>query len=368
MSTATAAKDPKANSAAPPAPGTLPPEEKFWQRYSAHGEAPISMAGAFAAHALGVGGLLLFSIYLASLFFDPTRSVPVEPVRLEAAGGGGGKTGGQGDVKGAARGPEDVDDKDRNPPNSELDDLPKRPLLDPTEMKKVEETFDPDTARYIRESKHDNAKDFARMNKALLDKVRVRDDNPPAKGKGGTGDGGGSGTGSGTGDGPGVGDGKNRAKLTIREKRMLRWHMRFTAQKGDDYLAQLRALGAILAFEVSESPPTFKVVRELRPGGPLLDEDVRGLNRIFWWDREPRSVVDILNALGARIDPLPRRFVAFMPESLEKQLFQMERNYIERVMRAKYNEDQIDETNFRVVLTPGGYKPELINVTLLGQR
>src|SRR5262249_8975439 len=33
----------------------VPPEEKFWKRYSPHGEAPLSLVGSFALHALAVG-------------------------------------------------------------------------------------------------------------------------------------------------------------------------------------------------------------------------------------------------------------------------------------------------------------------------
>ena len=53
-----------------------------------------------------------------------------------------------------------------------------------------------------------------------------------------------------------------------------------------------------------------------------------------------------------------------MPEELEKQLFDMERRYVERVLRRRFNEDLINETQFRVVRTPRGYRPELISVTM----
>jgi hypothetical protein len=364
MSTATTAKDPKAAPPAP-APGTVPPEEKFWKRYSAHGEAPISLGGSFALHALVGGGMLLFSIYLASLLFNPARSLPVEPVRLNL-GGGGGNPRGVGDAKGVGKGAENIEDKDREPAVPGLEEEPRRPALDPAEIKKVEENFDPATARYITERKSDSAKDFARLNKALRDKLRVKDDVTPGKGKGGDGSGGGKGSGTGPGVGSGVGPGSDRAKLTVREKRMLRWHMRFTASTGPEYLEQLRQLGAILAFPVQEEPvPIFKVVRDLRPGARLSDEDVSKFNRIYWWDKERRSVVDILNALGIRLEPLPKRFVAFMPQALENDLYRMERNYVERVLRVKFNEDMVDETNFRVVLTPQGFRPELISVQLM---
>ena len=92
----------------------------------------------------------------------------------------------------------------------------------------------------------------------------MKDGLTPGKGQGGIGSGGGKGSGSGTGEGIGVGSGKS--KLNDREKRMLRWHMRFTANSGQEYLDQLRGLGAILAVPVVERPePQYKVIRNLTP-------------------------------------------------------------------------------------------------------
>ena len=69
-------------------------------------------------------------------------------------------------------------------------------------------------------------------------------------------------------------------------------------------------------------------------------------------------------ALGLNLQPVPARFVAFMPEKLEEQLFAMERRYVEKVMRQPFIEDRINETEFRVVPVGGGYRPELIRVSM----
>src|SRR5215207_7430358 len=78
----------------------VPPDERFWGRYSPHGEAPLSLAGSVAVHLLVGGGLLLFRVYLAAFFFKDRSSVPVEPVRLMPGGRGPG-----GAVLGKGRGP-----------------------------------------------------------------------------------------------------------------------------------------------------------------------------------------------------------------------------------------------------------------------
>lgn len=356
MSTATAPK--QANEL------KLPPEEKFWKRYSPHGEAPLSIIGSFALHALGVGGLMLFGIYLASLFIQPTRSLPVEPVRLalDKLPGGGGQRGGSVDGRGpgVAGGAENIgDDPEALPP--ELAQEPKRPSLNNAEKAQILEKFDTDSSRFIQESSSDSAKAFARLSDGVRKKLALGN---PGQGQGGSGSGGGMGTGTGEGTGPGSGAGK--ATLGKRERRMLRWHMRFTAASGPEYLAQLRGLGAILAFPVKEDgpEPVFQVVRDLRPGATLLSEDVARLNRIYWIDDKPASVRDILAALSIRLPRMPSRFVALMPESLEKKLYDLERGYVERVLRVPFDEDKIDETTFRVVQTPRGYQPELISVSL----
>src|SRR5215218_1691586 len=80
----------------------IPPDEQFWKRYSAHGEAPLSISGSLAIHVLIGGALLLAGVYLAALLYKPDRSLPVEPVRLKIEGGGGGRA--DGSTKGKAGG------------------------------------------------------------------------------------------------------------------------------------------------------------------------------------------------------------------------------------------------------------------------
>src|SRR5688572_16891644 len=76
-----------------------PPEERFWKRYSTHGELPLSSLASFAIHALILGALVLWFFYLAAFFHSPTRDLPIDPVRL-AVGGGGGKPQGVGNAPG----------------------------------------------------------------------------------------------------------------------------------------------------------------------------------------------------------------------------------------------------------------------------
>jgi hypothetical protein len=146
---------------------------------------------------------------------------------------------------------------------------------------------------------------------------------------------------------------------------MLRWHMLFRANSGEEYLRQLRGLGTILAIPVREGKePEYRIVRDLRPGAALLDEDLSKIQRIYWFEKQPNSVRDIMSALG-HPELRPSQIVAFMPQKLEAELYRMEKNYVENVLGVKpFDEDRIDETDFHVVPTPRGYRPELLRVTL----
>lgn len=356
---------PSTNSKPAPAVNKLiPPEERFWKRYSAHGEAPLSMSGSLALHALVFGGVFLFSVYLASIW-RPTRSLPVEAVRLQIEGGGGGKPDGVGDGKGIGKAAENVPEKSEDP-GTQKDAKTERAALKPVEMEKVKQEFAPADARIFQDTNSDSAKAFARLDQSLRNKLR--DGMDPGKGQGGPGSGGGQGTGQGTGKGSGKGPG--RANLTPREKRMLRWHLQFEVPRdersGPEYLGQMRDLKAILAFPYDEAAgvPKFKVVRDLQPGAKLLDEDVARLNRIYWINDNPSAVQEILQALGITLSPLPSRFVAFMPPELEQRLYDMERDHVTKVLKRAFAEDQILETNFQVVKMADGTRVRLKDVLM----
>jgi hypothetical protein len=83
-------KSDKSAKPAKPAKAGLPKQplvdERFWKRYSPHGELPLSGAGSFALHALIVGFLVLWAVYLAAYFSKPSRNLPVESVRLDLGG------------------------------------------------------------------------------------------------------------------------------------------------------------------------------------------------------------------------------------------------------------------------------------------
>jgi hypothetical protein len=345
--------------ASPPATGAnpndlVPPDEKFWVRYSPHHEFPLSNVTSIALHILVFGLLLLLVRQLGP---KSVHQVPVEAVRMGLSNpGGGGKRSGTGDGPGGGPQVEATTGKDNPSETRPPEDTPQRGDL--PAVRQFVDSLNPEARRHFqRSSPTPNLGAFAQLNESA--RLKFQQGIAP-RGRGGDGSGGGQGDGRGPGTGSGTGDGAiGKGTLTQRERRMLRWTMLFNTNTGPDYLRQLNGLGAILAIPVRESPePDYRIVRNLtqRPA-ELLSEDLSKIQRIYWVDNKPNAVADVMAALG-RADLRPSHFVAFMPEELETKLFEMERK------AAKGRpEDDINETKFRVKRMGDRYEPELETIT-----
>lgn len=336
----------------PPAKETkprIPPEEKFWQRYSPHHEAPVSGASSFFLHigALGLGLLIvLYGKHLA----ESNKSIPVDAVAFGSAGGGGDPTGaaegGQATLKeNVGEAPPAPKTTAETPVAKETIQEVKADPLDSPELK------DP-SGRIIADAS-ESTKTLDRLDKNLREKLfRGLGDNANVapKGRGGSGMGGGKDKGVGTADGDGIGTGT----IGARQQRVLRWTLMFNTLDGNDYRRQLAALGAILA--IPEPNGEYKVIRDLnrRPATGEL-EDVTKLNRIFWVDDKPDSVGSLATALALR--PIPQQIVAFFPASLEREMLQLELNYRHR------KEHEIKETRFHVRREGNRYIPFVVAQT-----
>src|SRR5208282_1672626 len=70
--------------------GKLPPEERFWKRYSANHECPLSGVTSFALHALILAALLGGAWVLARLgLMSKDKPPPVDAVVIVGGGGSG---------------------------------------------------------------------------------------------------------------------------------------------------------------------------------------------------------------------------------------------------------------------------------------
>lgn len=332
----------------------VPPDERFWQRYSPHAELPLSSAGSFVTHIL-LFGLLLLASFLSTLLFNNNRSLPVEAVRVS---GGGGSPKGQGDGPNRGQPVEAEVQSNEKPETAPTNDVPPQPLKIQPETA-TKQNFD-DSQRRIQED--DKASDA--LSKLSQRTVRIQLPGNRPHGKGGSGSGGGLGKGI----GPGVGDGTGAGNLTPtqREKRMLRWSMLFNTPDSANYVAQLRGLGAILAIPVREDGSGgahYQIIRDLsaRPA-KLLDEDIGNIQRLVRWrDELPASVSGVMLVL--RLNVRPSHFDAFMPVELEQKLLDLELGYLHKHYPGR-QEDDIESTKFRINARGGKYEPEVRQQTL----
>lgn len=328
-----------------------PPDERFWIRYSRHHELPVSVAGSFLLHVLGVGLIALIIIGALSGLFGNAKPVEVQPIQIvDSVGGGGGNPLGVGTAPNTNVLPTGTEAK---PPDVTQPLISSQQRVTTPDLKPVNKNPEiplqvpsGEPVRVIPEESTEAAlgklTDIGKMARARIDGILA------GKGKGGPGSGGGLGSGEGTGTGGLKGPGGNMNKRTERQ---LRWVIIFPSDKGQDYLRALQHFGAIVA--VPQLSGDYMVFRDLAKR-PLRGqvEDIQLINRIYWVDDKPRSVAQLAEALG--IFPPPPYIAAFFPENLEPQL----RNLEEKRYRGP--EDNIEKTHFHVTLRGGKYEVLLV--------
>jgi hypothetical protein len=330
----------------------LPPEERFWKRYSPHYEFPLSGATSFTLHALGLI-LLVVGGLIAALAgrdragggtpVDVVAVVPKEPV---------------GDDR-----PEGVGARDAEKPRREATaDVRPDAVADkappPVPLPNAEQVKRAASDESLRlPARPDGEQAVAEPEKTEKKLQRIREDvrrstmTAPPNGSGDKGPAGGA-------KGPGPGAGGPSGSISQREVRIRRWTMHFDTENGKDYLRQLDALGAILALQ--EPDGRYRAVHD--PLDKARGRDVRELGRMRWVDAKPESVAALAAALGLR--PAPDAIAAFFPLRLEDELLQTELQYQER-SRGRSNEREINETHFRIVQRQGRYEPVVENQSYL---
>lgn len=313
----------------------IPPDEKFWQRYSPNAEMPLSGLASAVLHGM-VLGIMLLGVF--AWFSGGDKEVEMEPILFGdgVEGGGGGNVMGQG-AGPQLSGPQDVP-QDLKPDLKP--DLPK-PIEADTNIK-------PDTAPKLADDPDaisivDNLK-----KKNPTAGVFMKDALEGLTGKGGGGKGWGGGTGDGVGTGIGDKMGPGTGKRNARGARLLRWTVNFNTKSGEDYVRQLNGIGAIIG--VPDKTGKLMIIRNLseRPAKPKY-ENIRDINRIFWVDERADSARAVADAL--QLDLIPSQIVAFFPIEVEKQLVEVELAYGKKYGRK--TEADIRETEFAVSFRAG---------------
>jgi len=305
-----------------------PPEQSFDEKYNKRLEFPLSFVSAILIHVL-VGAMLVFVLFsLMGIGSDPS-GVPVKLVNLEGMDEAGAGAVGSGGTE------EDPFFKaDANP------DMSAMSIADPSRLPDVK--INPQQPM-----KHDlpgklpipdaNSKAFDDLAKAVQQKLLAA--------RQGTG----SQNGSGSNNTPGNGPDGTGADSTFAKN--MRWVLRFKVKDGQDYLDQLKAMGAEILVPKPDSEKCILIGDISKPNDQKTasDDDLKRLaKKIKFSDSRPEAVKSVCKTLG--LDFSPKSFWAFFPSDVEKELSKKELNY-----RNRRSED-IEETIFRVALKEGKYE------------
>jgi hypothetical protein len=290
----------------------LPPEERFWQRYSPHHEFPLSGVGAITIYVLI--GLLI----LAGVRFHPfgSNNAPLPWDTLPPIEGDDPNATGPGDPAPPGDGSAAVPAV--TPNQASASSLP-RPADQPTAPPSVSP-----------ETRHDPLLDqYPAIAGSLTNGTTGTAPARPGGVPGSTGSGG-------TGN-------SGRPGLPGARPAPQRWNLTFNIHDGEDYRRQLQGLGAILVIPTNEGQALLirDLTRPVRPT-PTDGKEIVGLG---WRDDRPESIGNLAVALG--LADTPRFFIAFFPPALEDKLRRLEQDYAARSGRPQ---SQVKQTQFGVSL------------------
>lgn len=303
----------------------MPPEEKFWQRYSPHNEFSLSGVGTLTVYLL-FGLLILGGVKLSGLLTS-AQDFSMGAVAADFDDGDGGR------VPDGSAAREAVEPSRIQQPAvpSTVSSLP---LPQPPAGVVVPE---PDPAT----TEGDN---LAEVTEELKNRIRKVGESVPGKP-----------TSPQEKNQPGKPGGAKQGSLQnkARVEAMRRWNMVFDTRNGDDYRKQLESLGAILA--IPEKDGQYRVIRNLTPPVKPEAEDLQKLQRIFWVDDNAQSVRNLATAL--QLPETPAHIVAFFPAELEQKLTELEKKFADN--RPVGN---LKETRIRIQLNKQGvYEPVVVD-------
>jgi hypothetical protein len=339
---------------------SLPPEERFWKRYSAHHEAPLSGVVSFVLHGFVIGVLVLAAMFLTQRREAESRPVTIDVVQLEGdgtgpeGGGGPGEPGPSGPANKAAR-TENVFGNKETEPNKV--NQPQAPSFE----KVQDQGFD---VPQIQDSGpieiDDSLKAIANDARAAVHKaIRVAGSlgdpqggkNAGRNGSGGMGDGPGKGNKTGPGTGQGGTPGRKRTRAEIFAQR---WRFELEGS-GKQHADKLAAAGVVLV--VPDPSGKLLVIRDLRrrPVEPRAENLDPFKDAVLWENRKPQSTVALAREL--RLKWAPPIVFLLLPKDREQLMADAEQAYAEKTGRAL---NTVTETWFDFQLRDGGFQPVVI--------
>jgi hypothetical protein len=358
----------------------LPPEERFWKRYSPHYEMPLAGVTSICLHGLALAFLVLGGL---AFFFhsqdEASKPPSLDVVQMGGMGDGleegtGGAAGAPGDpgsdvgkteVAGPATpevGPQ-TEETSKTPelqqatlPQLEVPTLSEAPDQPATSVDAMLEKVRIDAEKRVKSSETVKAPSApAKVAKAAVASV--------GKGTGGvrgTGGKGGTGTGPGGGKkGPGPGSGPGGREMTQAEVRANRWRFDFsgTGGGGAHHADKLAGAGFVIAFPdnkgnylVVQDPRRRPVALKRHPTDEFKDA-------VAWKSERAESTVAMVHDLGLRF--MPAHTVIMAPKELEQRMANEEARHAQQVGR---DVQGVRSTTFDFRLEGGRYVPVVLRM------
>jgi hypothetical protein len=346
----------------------VPPEERFWKRYSPHYELPLASATALFAHGLIIGVLAIGG--LAVLFaanLEPTRPANMDTLLVENLGlpglpGGDGAPGAPGDPDGdnVPFGPPGGDERqvDSGPPDS--DDLPTLP----------DAGLDKLILQNAPTARDDLGAQLATIGKDAENRSKTPD-RPKVTGvaKSGSGTGGSGGKGlkgnrgqGGTGKPGGGGQMGFGTKATEQEIKARRWQFDLSGEP-KIHADKIDKTGVILGvpdpkagnMDPRMAPLLLITDVKRRPAAMMPAGANQFADAVKWYNTRPESIQGLAQEL--RLPFVPRCFILLLPKEREAKMAAEEARY---AAQKGHDINKITMTLFDFRLQNGTYEPVVI--------
>ena len=314
---------------APPGP-LAPPDEQFWEKYSPHYEFPLSGVGSVL---MNVGALAVFLMALWFMARSTASDKEPLPISSKEVLFGDNDAGPQGEGAGGGTKDEAVD--------TPAAAVPSQPVPE-AELKEVTKDLSPYVPNIPNAPDSPKVESLPNIPKLAQLSQEIRKKLLPGAGeKPGTG----TGPGSGSTDTPGAGTG-TKGDPSSSTNRSLRWTIDFKTGGARDYLNQLIACKAVLAFPFPDK--SLRVFRDPGAATPVSEPfDKNQLPGIYFVD--DTNAGEIARELG--LTHRPTYFICFFPREIEEELAAKERKHRDR------KESEIFSTTFSIVIRDG--KPDI---------
>jgi hypothetical protein len=333
----------------------LPPDERFWQRYSPHHEALLAAVGSLTLHGLVFGIPALIALLGLGFWWATSADAQRPPIMTvvkmvgeEGDGAGGGEPaplGQPGNEQETA-----VKPTAEATPTAQVDEkfpvVPSVPMTDVAEVVS-EKAVDPvkDNVTSVLENIGKKAKN-AEKPKVVTTAVRkgprgVPNGQADGKGKGGAG-------------GPGSGSGPRGVPMTKQQIFAQRWRFDMSGN-GREHAAKLAAAGVILI--IHDQFNNSGVVRDLKrlPVRPIPENLMPFKDAVQWTNNRQESLVGLATALQLRFVPIAVQIL--LPKEREEKMAEAEAAFARKQGRPF---DRINETWFDFRLVNGAFEPVVI--------